>query len=365
MNGLRSGAMVLIAFVLASCGGGVPHNAASASAARSSATTSTEAASFARAKRATPDFGADSGSIGGRIGYPCECLPSMAIYAISTEGVRYYRVETVAWQQSYTMLGVAPGDYWVLTAVRGISAPTASEARTIAQVRFGAGYTKAVPCGLTVDCTDHSLLSVHVSPRASTTNVDPNDWYAPDPSAYPLVPQPIPSVQTVSSSPESFTTAEEAAAWFGTVTTVGREVRIAADCGLNEACFWLVSNRQGHMAAYFVATAGSNQDLVNCGLYLINVGSGWQTFNARCSAQPAFPAVGSSGHVTLLMGETGCVNVHDAPALTARVVACLPDGTTVMIDDGPYYAQPATSGPSYDYWWHIAGRGWMVHQYLR
>jgi hypothetical protein len=176
--------VVLIAFVLASCGGGASRNTPSGSAARTDTPPiSTEAASFARSAPAALEFGADAGSIRGHIGYPCECLPSMAIYAISTDGVRYYRVETVAWQQSYTMLGVAPGDYWVLTTARGISAPTASEARTITAIRFGAGYTKAVLCGLSVDCTDHSLLAVHVAASASASNIDPVDWYAPDPSA--------------------------------------------------------------------------------------------------------------------------------------------------------------------------------------
>jgi hypothetical protein len=288
----------------------------------------------------------------------------MAIYAISMDGKRYYRVETVAWQQSFTMVGVAPGNYWVLTAVRGMSAPTASEARTTSAVRFGAGYTKAVPCGLSVECADHSLLPVHVVASARTTNIDPNDWYAPDTSAYPLVPQPIPSVPTVASSSGSFSTAQDAASWLGTVATDGHQVASASGCAVNQACFWFVSNREGHLAAYFVATAGSNQDLVNCGLYLINAGTGWHTFTSRCSAQPAFPAVGSSGRVTLLMGETGCVNVHDAPALTGHVVACLPDGATVTIDDGPYYVPPGVSDTGYDYWWHIAGKGWMVHQYL-
>jgi hypothetical protein len=133
---------------------------------------------------------------------------------------------------------------------------------------------------------------------------------------------------------------------------------------VNKACFWLASSGQGHMAAYFVATAGSNHDVLNCGLYLINVSAGWETLNARCSAQPAFPVVGSTGRVTLGMGETGCVNVHDTPALTGHVVACLPDGTMVTIDDGPYYAPNGSSDVATQYWWHLVGRGWMVHTYL-
>ena len=43
------------------------------------------------------------------------------------------------------------------------------------------GYTPAVPCGLTVDCTDHTLLP--------TVSADPGDWYAPE-GSFPAMPAP-------------------------------------------------------------------------------------------------------------------------------------------------------------------------------
>jgi hypothetical protein len=70
------------------------------------------------------------------------------------------------------------------------------------------------------------------------------------------------------------------------------------------------------------------------------------------------------------LGETGCVNVHSAPRLSAKVVGCLPNGTAVTIDDGPAYAAASPPLPqidlpwALDYWWHIVGRGWVVHAYV-
>jgi hypothetical protein len=54
---------------------------------------------------------------------------------------------------------------------------------------WGGGYTAAVLCGLSVDCTDHGLLPVTVIAGQVTSGIDPTDWYA-EPGAFP--PNPVP-----------------------------------------------------------------------------------------------------------------------------------------------------------------------------
>lgn len=39
-------------------------------------------------------------------------------------------------------------------------------------------YSRAVPCGLSADCDDHSPIVVRVSSGRTETGVDPADWYA-------------------------------------------------------------------------------------------------------------------------------------------------------------------------------------------
>jgi hypothetical protein len=46
------------------------------------------------------------------------------------------------------------------------------------------GYTPAVACGLTVACTDHSLIRVAVPAGETVRGVDIRDWYAP-PGTFP------------------------------------------------------------------------------------------------------------------------------------------------------------------------------------
>ena len=353
----------LLGVAFTACGGGAS-TGSNASGTRTSPAASTTA-SYARTQPGSPPPGAMAGTISGALGYPSEFLPAQAVYAIATDGTRFYRVESVVGQQHYKMVGVPAGDYFVLTVTRMPVRLGSGDAP--ANARFGAGYTKSVLCGLSVDCLDHSLVSVHVSAGRDTPNIDPGDWYVPE-NAYPIVPGGGPQLLRLDAQPVAFPNFHDAAVDVAQARTGGRYVKQAQDCPANAACTWFVSSRVGQGSAYYTGFAGSNTDLQACGFYVFGAGTAWQAFTAQCrSGTDPFPAVGSTGHVRLGMGETDCVNVRAAAGKTAKVVGCLASGTQVRIDDGPVYVTPAagTSPSSLDLWWHIAGRGWMVDQYLR
>jgi hypothetical protein len=46
--------------------------------------------------------------------------------------------------------------------------------------RLAGGYTIAVLCGLTADCSDHSLVPIPVAGGLEVSDIDPADWYAPE-----------------------------------------------------------------------------------------------------------------------------------------------------------------------------------------
>ena len=314
--------------------------------------------SASSARTASPTPAGAAGTISGRLNYPSEFLPGQGIYAMPVTGHAYHKVESVSYQGRYTIVGVPAGDYFVFAVARFGSA----------QDHFGAGYTKAVPCGLSVDCTDHTPIPVHVDAGQTTRGIDPFDWYA-DRDQFPLIPDGLTSIP--SPPPVEFDSSETAARSLAEARLMGRYVANQAGCAANVACFWNVSKIDGHNATYFVAYAGSNEDLVRCGLYVVNEGAIWRTLDVRCNRADsgAFPGVGEKGRVLLGMGETGCVRAHSAPGLSAAVVACLKDGTSVIVDGGPYYlptqaSRPPNSPAQVDLWWHLAGTGWMVHQYL-
>jgi hypothetical protein len=107
-----------------------------------------------------------TGSIRGELGYPSEYIPPLRVVAFNVYSENYYYVDTQLNQDTYEITGIPAGTYHVLAYVReegpGISA----------------GYSQAVPCGLSVDCNDHSLIDVMVYPGEVAEDVDPIDYYA-------------------------------------------------------------------------------------------------------------------------------------------------------------------------------------------
>ncbi len=113
-----------------------------------------------------------TGSLSGNLSYPSNFIPSMAVVAwdMSNPGVYYYII-TAEGSSTYVIPDLPAGDYQVVAYIDSLSA----------------GYSFAVPCGLSVDCTDHSLINVSVTAGQDTGGVNPQDWYAPQ-GAFPSNP---------------------------------------------------------------------------------------------------------------------------------------------------------------------------------
>jgi hypothetical protein len=92
-----------------------------------------------------------------------------------------------------------------------------------------------------------------------------------------------------------------------------------------------------------------------CWVFLYEDAGGWHYVNAGCSQNGGFvPGSAATGtHVFV----TGCANFRTAPGLSAKVLGCLGNGTIVGVDSAPVYQDGHI-------WWHLAGRGWMAHDYL-
>src|SRR5256885_7019289 len=127
----------------AACSGA--NQASTASSVRAGASPFTSVAHPA----ASPQVSDSGGVIEGSVGYPADVNPSYLVYAITTDGSRYFRTEKAGYgvpatapadeRSAYRIVGVAPGDYFVV-ALPLIQTPyfwqTASDART-GTLRFG------------------------------------------------------------------------------------------------------------------------------------------------------------------------------------------------------------------------------------
>lgn len=118
-----------------------------------------------------------AGAIEGRIAYPAEAIPALAIYAVRVDGNSYRVLHTEPVREprpyvDYAMLAVEPGTYVVVAYAGG---------------GLAGSYTPAVACGLTVSCTDHAPIRVAVRAGERTRGIDVLDWYAP-PGTFPAPP---------------------------------------------------------------------------------------------------------------------------------------------------------------------------------
>jgi hypothetical protein len=113
----------------------------------------------------------NTGSISGFLSYPSSFIPAMTVVAwdLDEQGVFYY-TQTAEGSSSYTIPNLPIGLYQVAY-----------------YEDIAGGYTYAVQCGLSVNCTDHGLVYVEVFAGVDSFDVNPQDWYAPQ-GAFPSNP---------------------------------------------------------------------------------------------------------------------------------------------------------------------------------
>jgi len=148
---------------------------------------------------ATPgrDYFPGMGTITGSLSYPSSFIPPMrvAFFSLTDGSVSY--TDTAKNQGSYSM-EVPIGTYHIIAYPYDRSASASAGGSST----YGGGYTQAVPCGLTVACTDHALISITVTEN-QTVNADPGDWYAPE-GAFPQMPSEFGTITGQLSYPSSF-----------------------------------------------------------------------------------------------------------------------------------------------------------------
>lgn len=116
------------------------------------------------------------GSVSGKLSYPSEGIPALRLVLWNTEDGSYLTKEVPANTFEYQWDDVPPGHYQLVAY--------------LAEADLGGlagGYSQAVPCGLAVNCSDHSLIVFEVHSGAVTPGIDPGDWYAPS-GAFPADP---------------------------------------------------------------------------------------------------------------------------------------------------------------------------------
>lgn len=105
-----------------------------------------------------------TGTIKGKICYPSEGIPPLTLYFQEKDTQDVIELKTETNQSEYEINDVPIGTYTAFAYVNGVESD-------------GGGYTQAVECGLTTDCTDHTLIEFNVLENETTMDINLCDWY--------------------------------------------------------------------------------------------------------------------------------------------------------------------------------------------
>lgn len=110
-----------------------------------------------------------TGTVKGTVCYPSEYIPAMNVYLKNKETGKIYSLDIKENEKPFKFKKIPEGNYIAF-------AYTVQEVLTDVSIASG-GYTHAVPCGLTVECKDHSLLIFKVQNGKTTKNIKICDWF--------------------------------------------------------------------------------------------------------------------------------------------------------------------------------------------
>ena len=114
-----------------------------------------------------------SGVVKGTLCYPSDYIPPMTLYLKNQDSQKIYRQITKQNQRNFSFKEIPAGKY---VAFAYTLDETLMDDRDNSSKASG-GYTQFVPCGLSVECEDHSLIIINVKNGSATTGIQICDWY--------------------------------------------------------------------------------------------------------------------------------------------------------------------------------------------
>jgi hypothetical protein len=225
-------------------------------------------------------------------------------FQVGTQTYRY--VITNEGQQAYEIDDLAPGEYHVVAYTIGSQSFPAG---------LAGGYTQAVPCGLSANCNDHSLIDISVAAGQSVTGINPADWYLVD-GAFP----PFPGLGAA-------TVAAPALAGTGNITG---SLMFPSE-GI--PALRIVAFHVGSNAYYFADTVAGQSSYE-----IENLPAGTYRVVAYVKAEGGFPGGTAGGYSQMVPCglQFGC----DDHTLIDVVVTS--GHTSTGVDPNDYYAEPGT-----------------------
>ncbi|MEO9257987.1 MAG: hypothetical protein ABI207_06370 [Crocinitomicaceae bacterium] len=113
------------------------------------------------------------GTVKGKLCFPSYYIPEMTVYLKNVQSNEILKLKIKEDERSFKFKNVPKGKY-VAYAYTLDEIITDKNGNT---TKGKGGYTQLVPCGLSVECKDHSLIQFEVISNKKTKGIDICDWY--------------------------------------------------------------------------------------------------------------------------------------------------------------------------------------------
>ena len=215
-----------------------------------------------------------TGVMEGKLCFPSEGIPPMNLY-LQQAGAAEPVVVPIAQNQTAFSAEVPAGTYTAFAWLPDFS--------------FGGSYSQMVSCGLSADCSDHTLLSFEVTGGAATAGIDVCDWYG-NPGDVPLPPG-----AEVQSAPGSIA---GSLSYPSEMIPAMQVVAFSADSDI-----WFVSATAYGQASYQIDNLPAGEYFIVAYLFGGDFGGGYTAavacgLSVDCANHSLLPVVVQAGQVT-------------------------------------------------------------------
>ena len=114
-----------------------------------------------------------TGVVQGKLCFPSEYVPAMNIYLKAAGSNMIYKLVSKENEQTFTFKKIPEGNYVAFAYTTEATMLDINNKKS----KASGGYTHFVPCGLSVDCKDHKLISFKVNKGKTVNAIDICDWY--------------------------------------------------------------------------------------------------------------------------------------------------------------------------------------------
>ena len=114
-----------------------------------------------------------TGVVQGTLCFPSEYIPAMNVYLKAAGSNTVYKLVSKENQRTFAFKKIPEGSYVAFAYTFEETSVDLNNKKS----KASGGFTRFVPCGLSVNCKDHTLIDFKVKKGKTTNAISICDWY--------------------------------------------------------------------------------------------------------------------------------------------------------------------------------------------